>query len=120
MHELSIAEALLKQARGAARRSAGGRRVTELHVEIGELSGVVPEVLEDVFPLAAEGTELAGAVLRVKRIAARFECDACGKGFKPGESVGCPACGSGDVDMTRGRELRLTSIEVEDPEEKDE
>ncbi len=119
MHELSIAEALLREARRAARESAAGRRVTEIHAEIGELSGVVPQLLKEVFPLVSEGTELAGARLRVKRIAARFECDACGKRFKPGESVGCPACGSRDVNMTRGREMRLTAIEVEDAEEKE-
>ncbi|MHC4915187.1 MAG: hydrogenase maturation nickel metallochaperone HypA/HybF [Planctomycetota bacterium] len=116
MHELSIAEALVREALHAARTSAPGRRVTEVHVEIGELSGAVPELLTDCYPLAAEGTALAGSVLRVTGIAALLRCSACGEEFGAGSGVGCPKCASAEIEMVRGRELRLTSIEVEDGE----
>ena len=116
MHELSIAEALVRQGVEAGRRSAPGRKVTELCVEVGELSGVVPGLLREAFPFAAAGTGLAGTRLKVKKVAARFECRACKKRFKLGEGIGCPACGASDLDMIAGREIRLTAIEVEDRE----
>jgi hydrogenase nickel incorporation protein HypA/HybF len=117
MHELAIAQDLVRQARLAARAQAGGRRVSELHVEIGELSGVVPLALREAFPLAAEGTELNGTKLRIKRIKVRFQCRACGGGFGLGAGVGCPRCGSSDVDMVHGREICLTALEVVEGEE---
>ncbi len=114
MHELSLAEAVVREALRAAESAAPGRRVTEVHVEVGELSGAVPELLVDCFPIAAGETALAGACLRVKRVGALLRCTDCGEEFAPGRTVGCPECGSARVEMVRGREMQLTAIEVED------
>jgi hydrogenase nickel incorporation protein HypA/HybF len=114
MHELSLAQSMVEQALAAAEENAPGRRVTQVHVEVGELSGAVPELLREVFPMAAQGTVLADARLRIRRRKARFECRSCGESFAVGEGVGCPQCGSTRVDMTAGRDIRLTSIDVED------
>ena len=115
MHELSIAEGLVRQALAGLKEHAGGRKVTGLHVEVGELSGVVPELLASAFPLAAEGTALAGAKLHIKKVAVEFACLRCGKRFGRG-AVKCPACGSDDVELAAGREANLTALEVEDEE----
>ena len=114
MHELSLATALVEQALRAAAEQAPGRRVSEVRAEAGELSGAVPELLVEAFAAAAEGTALAGAKLRVRRLGAEFECLSCARRFGVGEAVGCPACGSQDVELRSGREIRLVSLEVED------
>ena len=116
MHELSIAQALLREALAAARSVAAGREISGLYLELGELSGAVPELLREAWPLAAEGSALAGARLRIKRVKARFECRDCGGKLAVGEGVTCPDCGGRDLDMAAGREIRLTGLEVDEKE----
>jgi len=113
VHELTFADGLVRAARSAARRSAPGRPVTALEVEVGEVSTVVPELLAGAFAIAAEGTELAGAALRFRRTALAFECRRCARRFGAGP-IACPACGSADVAIVAGREVKLLAIEVEE------
>ena len=54
MHEAAIAEGLIS---GVTERLPG-RRVTSVRVEIGALSGVVPDALRFCFSLATEDTLL--------------------------------------------------------------
>ena len=65
MHELGISRNIVAIVADAAR----GRRVRRITLEIGALSGVVPEAIEFAFDLAAEGTPAAGAVLDIRRLA---------------------------------------------------
>jgi hydrogenase nickel incorporation protein HypA/HybF len=87
-----------------------------VEIEVGELSGAVPELLAELYPLASEGTPLEGSRLLVRRVAVRFECRCCGQGFGRRRDPGCPQCGSTNVDLSCGREIRLTSIDVEEGE----
>jgi hydrogenase nickel incorporation protein HypA/HybF len=114
MHELSIAQALVEELLRAADTSAPGRRIVEVELEIGELSGVVPAVLREVFPMAAEGTRACLARLKIKRVRARLDCPGCGTSFRPAPGGICPRCGAVGATVGRGRELRLIGIEVED------
>jgi len=114
LHELSLVEALVEQAVAAARENAPGKKINAVDVDVGELSGAVPELLRDLYPMVAEGTVLEGSRLCVKKIKARFECGECGKKFGRQDIAGCPQCGSMNVDMLRGREIRLTAIDVDE------
>lgn len=114
MHELSLAQALVEQAEAALRREGGGRAV-HLTVVIGALSGVDPEAFAFAYPLAAEGTLLEGAELRMEEIPARVNCRACGAPSEPDPLlIRCGACGSDEVDLVSGREFLLRELEMED------
>ena len=114
MHELSIAQALVEQAEASLPAEVAGHRVTELLVEVGELSGVVPAALREVFPFAAENSLLDGARLRLRKVKAKMKCRACGKKFGAWEGIGCPHCSSQNIELLQGRELRLMSMEIEE------
>jgi hydrogenase nickel incorporation protein HypA/HybF len=64
VHELSIAVALVETACEKA-AEIGGPRIEAVHVEIGRLSGVVADALLFSFDVAAQGTPIEGAKLRV-------------------------------------------------------
>ena len=113
MHELTFAEELVRAALAAARQNAPGRRVTALEVEVGEFSTVLPELLSGAFAIAAQGTALAGAALRIRQVPLAFACRACGRRFGAGLTA-CPACGASDVEITAGRHVNLLAIEVQD------
>lgn len=64
MHELGIVERILEVALERA-RAGGTARVTAVHVEVGEESGVDPESLELHWPIVSAPTIARGATLDV-------------------------------------------------------
>ena len=111
MHELSIAEAIVV----VAERSAKGRRVAKVEVQVGHLRQVVPSALEFAFELVAEGTCLDGAELEVEEVPASIACRSCGTAGRATEfPFACPSCGGVDVDVTSGDELLVVALEVEE------
>lgn len=109
MHEMSITMAVLD----AITAKVGEQRVTEVRLEVGKLSGVVVESVRFCFDLAAEGTPLAGARLVVDEPSGQACCVLCGVEFTVDDYIVlCPGCGSADVDVRAGRELRIMSVEV--------
>ncbi len=65
MHELSIARNVVAIVADAAR----GRKVVRVTLEIGRLSGVVPDSIVFCFQAVAEGTALDGAALDIAELA---------------------------------------------------
>ena len=104
MHELSIADAVVTIAREHAR----GRRVTSIEVKIGHLRQVVPDALEFAFELVAAGTEVEGATLEVVHVPVRVRCARCdAESEAPEFPLTCSKCGSLDVEVVAGDELRV-------------
>lgn len=110
MHELSLIQSIVE----ICEEHAGGRRILEVTLEIGILSGVVPEALEFCFEAAARGTLLEGARLVIERVPATGFCNDCGvvstinTYFDP-----CPCCGAPALDLRSGDEMRVKDLEVE-------
>lgn len=111
MHELSIAESIVR----IASSHAGDRRVTKVHVKAGHLRQVVPSALDFAFELVAEGTPAAGAELALEVVPVAVRCGACGKETElDGFPLHCGGCGGLDVQVVRGEELLVESLELEE------
>jgi hydrogenase nickel incorporation protein HypA/HybF len=108
VHELAIAESVVDT---VARRLPGAK-VTCVHLEIGALSGVVADSIRFCFDLATEGTGLEGARLEITEPPARCRCRACGAEFQPGTPIVLCPCGSADVAVLAGEELKIVSVRV--------
>ena len=108
MHELAIAESVVDT---VAERLPGAQ-VTCVHLEIGALSGVVPDSIRFCFDLATEGTGLAGARLEITEPPAWCRCRACGAEFRPDSPIVLCPCGSPDVAVLAGEELKIVSVQV--------
>ena len=114
MHELAIASALVDEAQKIAVQNRA-RRVSSVSVAIGVLSGVEREALCFSFPLVAEGTLLEGATLVVDIRPLRIKCSSCGVESECSEiSFLCPSCADSKVELIGGREILITSMELED------
>ena len=106
MHELSIADAIL----AVARDHAGDRRLVAVTVRVGHLRQVVPSALEFAFELLAPGVEL-----EIVAVPAEGACRSCGaESALAGFPLTCERCGGVDVEVLRGEELSVESLEVED------
>lgn len=113
MHELSIALSLVQLAQDAALQ-AGAVQVKRVQIEVGAMSGVVPEALELSFTIATRETLLEGAELKITCVPVVIFCALCGQEGEPTSSVSicCPSCGTPSGDIRRGQELDLVSLEI--------
>ena len=108
MHELAIAESVVS----SVLESTGGRHVSVVRLRVGRLAGVVPDALTFCFGLATAGTTLEGASLEVDEEQGRAHCRTCEADFTLADAFLLCDCGSADVQLVSGRELRVTSVEV--------
>jgi hydrogenase nickel incorporation protein HypA/HybF len=110
MHELSITRNIVAIVDEAAR----GRRVCRVMLQIGKLSGVMPDAVLFCFDIVAQGTALHGARLDIEEIEARARCDTCGgESSLPHLGASCP-CGSRRLTLIQGEELKIRTIELEE------
>jgi hydrogenase nickel incorporation protein HypA/HybF len=113
MHELSVCQALVDQLHELAQRESA-QRITRVLLRVGPLSGVVPDLLEHAFPIAAAGTVADGAAIAIEHAGLRVRCRTCGAqtDAEPGSLV-CGDCGDFRTDLVTGDELLLVSVELE-------
>jgi hydrogenase nickel incorporation protein HypA/HybF len=113
MHELSVCQALVDQLRDLATRESA-QRITRVLLRVGPMSGVVPELLEHAFPIAAAETVADGAAIVIEDAALRVRCRTCGAetDAAPGSLI-CGRCGDFRTDLVSGDELLLVSVELE-------
>lgn len=113
MHELAVTENILSIALDHARREKA-RRVTALHIVIGELSSFAGDSIRFYWDILAKGTICEGAELCFERPPARLECLDCGRSYGLEGGMGpCPDCGSHRVKIAAGMEFRLDSITID-------
>jgi hydrogenase nickel incorporation protein HypA/HybF len=113
VHELAIAESVVR----IADAHAAGRRVTRVDLQVGHLRQIVPSALAFSFELVAHGTAVEGAELVIEDVPAAGRCRACAaEGELHAFPLACARCGSLDVEVTRGEELLVESLELEEEE----
>lgn len=110
MHELALCEAIA----GLAKSHAQGRRVDVVRVRIGALRQVVPDSLSFCWTLVRESEDLPDAELELECINAEVSCRGCGRQSEITSpwSIWCPQCDSPDVEVLRGNEFLVTSLDV--------
>jgi hydrogenase nickel incorporation protein HypA/HybF len=108
VHELAITQSVVD----TIVERLGNARVIAVHLEIGRLSGVLPDALRFCFDLVAEGTPVEGARLRISEPPGDARCRACGAAFPVDDLVLLCQCGSADVELRSGQELRISAVEV--------
>jgi len=114
MHEMSLAVSIIEQCSQAAERE-GAARVLEAEIEVGCLAGVLADSLRFCLEVAGATGGLAGAVFRIAEVEAIGECRLCATSFPAASFLAlCPSCGSEDVSLSGGRELKIRSLTIED------
>ena len=117
MHELSIAQNVLDIVHQYV-PPEDRHRIATVGMKIGELSGVVVDSLEFCFTAITSATPMKDARLKVTEIPVQARCRTCSATFRVEYSeFRCPSCGGTDIEVTAGRELQVTEIELRDGEE---
>lgn len=113
MHEMSLAESIIQIVEEVAEREQA-KRVKSVSIEIGELSSVQTDSLTFCFDAVTKGSVAEGAVFTLIPVPGTGWCMKCCAEVRLKEALGeCPVCGSHQVQITGGTEMRVKELELE-------
>ena len=117
MHEMGITQSILAASFDAA-TNAGMTRITEIKISVGDLTETVDFALQFAFEALTPETMAEGAVLIINKVPAKSHCNECGLEYEHDRfQMLCPACGSMNVTLLQGRELKIDSVEADEGED---
>ena len=104
MHEIGVVRSMVKTVTDFAQAN-NIAEVTEIVLDIGELSLVIPKYVEDTF--------LKDTKLIINIIPGMAECDECNELFNVIEHEGyCPNCGSFEKTILSGKDFLIREIHI--------
>ena len=112
MHEMALAESVIEIVERAARQHAAAA-VRAVRLEIGRLSHVEPDALRFAFDVVKRNGVAHGARLEILATEGTAWCMQCCDTVtlaRLGDA--CPRCGSYQLQVTAGDELRVKDIEI--------
>lgn len=113
MHELSITESILNIAKSEAQKY-NANKVINIKIKVGELSGVVPELMQEYFNIVSKDTVVDGAELIIEKVPIVIKCLDCNyESLINKMKMRCPKCEGSNFKMISGKEFYVDSMEVE-------
>lgn len=108
MHELPITQSIVD----AVLDRAEGARVLTVRLEIGALSGVEADSVRFCFDVVTRGTPAEGAELVIEQQPGTGQCGGCGARPPLSSFLDTCTCGSADLTILSGQQLRIRDMEV--------
>ena len=115
MHELTVAIQIRQGLEIELATDDGVLVADAVRVQIGALSGIVPEALRFAWPHAvSDSAALGSARLDIDWIDVQLHCAVCADIYTLAEfrSLRCPHCRSPDVEVVAGDELEIASVDI--------
>ena len=113
MHELSVVADLYEIMEKKAKEQKA-KKITHVTLQVGVLSGVVPEFLQSAFDIFKKDTMASDATLEMKIVPLRAKCKSCQSDLHFEKPVFiCDKCGSTDIQTLAGTDLILERLELE-------
>ena len=113
MHELGITENIVNIALEKA-NEAQASKVIQINLVIGEMSGFVPDCIQFYFDSLSKDTIAQGAAIHFELVPAQLRCRNCSTTFHPQDTLwSCPECQGQSLEISKGRELYIESMDVE-------
>ncbi|MCJ8281048.1 MAG: hydrogenase maturation nickel metallochaperone HypA [Rivularia sp. ALOHA_DT_140] len=110
MHELGITQNIVS----IVNEQAQGKKVLRVLLEIGQLSAIMPDAIRFCFDICSQGTVLESARLEINEIPGLAICNQCGTKIVLEKPFGKCNCGSNQLNLIAGAELKVKEIEVEE------
>jgi hydrogenase nickel incorporation protein HypA/HybF len=110
MHELGITQNII----AIVTEHAKGQKVQRVLLEIGKLSAIMPDAVQFCFDICAKDTLLEDAKLEIREIPGLAKCRQCGAKVSLEHPFGICTCGSRELDLISGEELKIKEIEIEE------
>jgi hydrogenase nickel incorporation protein HypA/HybF len=113
MHEMSLCESVLQILEQQA-EAQQYRKVKTVWLEIGALAGVEIEALRFSFDIVMQGSLADQARLEIIEVPGQAWCLPCGRNVAVQQLYDqCPHCGSHQLQINGGDQMRIKELEVE-------
>ena len=113
MHEMALCESVLGILESESKKQ-NFRKVKIVRLRVGAFSCAAPEALDFCFKAVTRGTLAQGARLELIRTPGQAWCMHCGETVEVRERYdACPQCGTYELQVANGDELRIQDLEVE-------
>lgn len=122
MHEFSFAYNIFKVAEATAIKYKA-QKITEVLLEIGELTLIVPELLQRSFEMATKGSMAEGAKLTITITPGKIQCRDCNKISevslnRDAQLTGlqlfkCTHCESNNTEIIEGKKANVKNIKIQ-------
>ncbi len=114
MHEVSLAQSIISTVENSLPKDFS-KKIVSVHLNVGVLSGIERDALAFAFSIIKNESKLNKAEIIIETINGFVTCNECNNQFEMNEfGIPCPACGSFSLHITKGKEMKVTHIEVED------
>ncbi len=115
MHEISICQSILKTIESEL-DNKDLSNVREIHLKIGILSCIEPELLKHVFKFIIADGPFQHSALHVDMVDVAAICENCGHTFRVEKyKFVCTECGKPASNVIEGNELTIYKIILEEP-----
>jgi len=115
MHELQVTESILNIVLKHAPADKV-KKIVAIHLNIGELSDLENEWIQQYFDYLSKDTLAEGAKLIIERIPIRLKCDSCQNEFEIKrdeiKNIECRRCGNKKCSLIAGRDYFIKNMEV--------
>lgn len=113
MHEMSLCEGIMQVIENEA-KTQNFKKVKQVVLDIGVLSGVEIQALEFAFDVIMKGTIAEKAILKINHIKAQAWCMYCAETVTISQRYDpCPSCGSYQLQVSSGDEMKIKELEVD-------
>lgn len=113
MHEMSLCESIVQILEESAKQQ-GFEKVKRVWLEIGDLAGIELEAMRFSFDAVSKGTLADNASLEIIEVPGEAWCMQCSKSVSVKQRFdACPDCGSYQLQVVNGEEMKITELEVE-------
>jgi hydrogenase nickel incorporation protein HypA/HybF len=115
MHELSVALRIVQALDEELAGEPDDLIISTVSLQVGTLTGLVPEALEFSWDMATEGSLLQGSKLDIQIVEATGFCPQCQyeKSLTNLQSMRCPVCREPITQITGGNEMEILTVEVQ-------
>ena len=123
MHELSMADAIVKTVLDVAEKNQA-EEILEVTIEVGKLTMLNPEQLRFLLDILKEDTLLEGAEIIIEEIPVEIKCLSCNYTGSTNLDdsdhylmiVKCPDCDERNLEIITGQECNVKNIRIEKPD----
>ena len=123
LHEFAFAYDIFKVAEATALKY-NAKKITEVYLEVGELTLIVPQLLKQSFKMATAGSIAEGAKLIIEIMPGKVKCRECNK-ISPisltevAQLTGlqlfnCKFCSSNNTEIVEGKKANVKNIKIQE------
>ena len=111
MHEIKLTENIVSILEDEVKSQEVGD-IKTVHLEVGKLRYVVPDIITSCFEHIPKSEKLKDAKIQIEELPVKIKCSSCGESRIVNDGVySCSICDNSEIEIVSGKEFRVKGIE---------